>query len=339
MMCRRMCNESASCHQARPKSKPLTRRFSMTTTNEEFSLIRTICTNPHCDIDRLVYADWLDEHEQPERAEFIRLQCLFAELQQHCSCGSCVKTRGGGQHTNGPCAIDRERVVVPGKSGRVSLRLRLLELWDYHPWSDGLMTHFINNTLGVASILGTHDRGDDLSGYPIAVVSRGFASEIRCTLERFMDRECPTCAGSGFLPFYAGHGNIGERDCDACDWAGTIPGLARALFATHPITRVVLTDRRPEPDEGYQCHSWANADAATSLAIDFAVGSGLPGSVFAFLPKPHSAEILGSADWPDGFWAAGYPTHAHAMSALSLACVNYARNRHVMPLLLTEGVQ
>src|SRR5437899_1980594 len=33
---------------------------------------------PDDDAPRLVYADWLDEHGHPERAEFIRVQCELA---------------------------------------------------------------------------------------------------------------------------------------------------------------------------------------------------------------------------------------------------------------------
>jgi uncharacterized protein (TIGR02996 family) len=33
---------------------------------------------PDDDAPRLIYADWLDEHDQPERAEFIRVQCELA---------------------------------------------------------------------------------------------------------------------------------------------------------------------------------------------------------------------------------------------------------------------
>jgi uncharacterized protein (TIGR02996 family) len=35
-----------------------------------------ICADPDDDTPRLVYADWLEEHGEPERAEFIRCQCL-----------------------------------------------------------------------------------------------------------------------------------------------------------------------------------------------------------------------------------------------------------------------
>ncbi len=42
------------------------------------AFLRAIRDRPHDDLPRLVYADWLDEHGDPERAEFIRLQCALA---------------------------------------------------------------------------------------------------------------------------------------------------------------------------------------------------------------------------------------------------------------------
>lgn len=42
---------------------------------DEPALLAAILTHPDEDTPRLMYADWLDEHGQPERAEFIRLQC------------------------------------------------------------------------------------------------------------------------------------------------------------------------------------------------------------------------------------------------------------------------
>lgn len=45
------------------------------------ALLATILTQPAEDTPRLVYADWLEENGQPERAEFIRLQVNLA------SCG------------------------------------------------------------------------------------------------------------------------------------------------------------------------------------------------------------------------------------------------------------
>lgn len=42
--------------------------------------VRQICEQPADDTHRLVYADWLDEHGEPERAEFIRVQVGIARL-------------------------------------------------------------------------------------------------------------------------------------------------------------------------------------------------------------------------------------------------------------------
>src|SRR5688500_15526834 len=41
------------------------------------SVYRAVLDNPEDDAPRLVYADWLDEHGRPERAEFIRVQCAM----------------------------------------------------------------------------------------------------------------------------------------------------------------------------------------------------------------------------------------------------------------------
>jgi uncharacterized protein (TIGR02996 family) len=43
------------------------------------SLLKAIVNNPDDDFPRLVFADWLEEHGDVERAEFIRIQCRIAE--------------------------------------------------------------------------------------------------------------------------------------------------------------------------------------------------------------------------------------------------------------------
>jgi len=49
---------------------------------DEAALFAAICDAPDDDAPRLIYADWLDEHGDPERAEFIRIQCRLAEFQR-----------------------------------------------------------------------------------------------------------------------------------------------------------------------------------------------------------------------------------------------------------------
>jgi uncharacterized protein (TIGR02996 family) len=43
-------------------------------------LLAAILAAPDDDAPRLAYADWLDEHGEPERASFIRVQCKLARL-------------------------------------------------------------------------------------------------------------------------------------------------------------------------------------------------------------------------------------------------------------------
>jgi uncharacterized protein (TIGR02996 family) len=49
----------------------------------EAGFLRAILAEPDDDAHRLVYADWLDENGQPERAEFIRLQIERARLPRN----------------------------------------------------------------------------------------------------------------------------------------------------------------------------------------------------------------------------------------------------------------
>src|SRR5262252_3159682 len=44
--------------------------------------LQDIIERPDDDVPRLVYADWLDEHGDPARAEFIRLQCQFDQKEE-----------------------------------------------------------------------------------------------------------------------------------------------------------------------------------------------------------------------------------------------------------------
>ena len=48
--------------------------------SDEEGLLAAIRDNPDDDTPRLAYADWLQEHGQDDRAEFIRLQCAAARL-------------------------------------------------------------------------------------------------------------------------------------------------------------------------------------------------------------------------------------------------------------------
>jgi uncharacterized protein (TIGR02996 family) len=49
---------------------------------EDEAFLQDILDRPDDDTPRLVYADWLEEHGQSERVEFIRVQCELAKLEE-----------------------------------------------------------------------------------------------------------------------------------------------------------------------------------------------------------------------------------------------------------------
>jgi len=51
----------------------------MATTHDE-AFLEDIIAHPRDDAPRLIYADWLDDHGQGERAEFIRQSALLANI-------------------------------------------------------------------------------------------------------------------------------------------------------------------------------------------------------------------------------------------------------------------
>ena len=51
---------------------------------DEAALLAAVLANRDEDMPRLAYADWLDEHGQNARAEFIRVQCELARAKRTC---------------------------------------------------------------------------------------------------------------------------------------------------------------------------------------------------------------------------------------------------------------
>jgi uncharacterized protein (TIGR02996 family) len=47
---------------------------------QDDAFLADIIANPDDDAPRLVYADWLEDHGQPDRAAFVRVQCQLARL-------------------------------------------------------------------------------------------------------------------------------------------------------------------------------------------------------------------------------------------------------------------
>lgn len=120
---------------------------------EQSAFLRAILTHPGDDTARLVYADWLQENGQEERAEFIRVQ---VELTRTPRCGT-VWEPG---HPKGPVGCRC-----------CDLRRRERELFESHgaDW------------FGPTGCLTRPNERERSAGGEFRVVARGFIESVTCT--------------------------------------------------------------------------------------------------------------------------------------------------------------
>jgi uncharacterized protein (TIGR02996 family) len=64
-----------------PKKPAGLRGVAMSKSSEEAALWAAVCANPSDELVRLVYADWLEENDQVDRAEFIRFEIESARYE------------------------------------------------------------------------------------------------------------------------------------------------------------------------------------------------------------------------------------------------------------------
>ena len=206
-----------------------------------------IIAHPEDDTPRLIYADWLDDHGQSERAEFIRLQCSIAIDEHALASGSmppvlALEFWSGGME---------QRLAVHQKNVRKQLEIdRRRERELYNATSPG--EAFLNG------IKWSEPFGELLRlpgvRVPLEDFRRGFVAAVICTLADWCGKECRTCHGSG-----SRGGNI--RGCIACHGVGRIGGHGPALVRAAPLERVTLSDRQPNElyGESAACLTWARS--------------------------------------------------------------------------------
>lgn len=150
------------------------------THTDAHNILQAIIAEPDDDLHRLAYADWCEENDQPERAEFIRLQIALWNEQRDCNCGSTKHghTFKGGQHHNGPCAASQLRIETNGKWLRAESRA--LSLWTNHcrKWSGIGENHYPMECLAAS-----------LNQY-----ARGFIRKVECTHDVWVDHGKKICA-------------------------------------------------------------------------------------------------------------------------------------------------
>jgi uncharacterized protein (TIGR02996 family) len=293
-------------------------------------LYRAILAHPDEDTPRLAYADWLDEnagpvrcsdprHDDPswpaarcggcggrhgesdgrrERAEFIRVQCRLAF-----ACVTCTPVCSQEYGHAPPCEL--------GLVGDLRRRERELfnttldgKAWLFPP-PDGF---------DFRHIPGDRNEGEGRPHLKNATYRRGFVAEIRLTAAAFLGEVCERCFAFGNRRVINNpnprHGSSAIVICPDCDGTGRTPGLAGPLFAAHPITKVVLTNKSPEETpSGWSWFDHGFADDSATITPD----------LFRHLSDTDGAQ--------PGLLSARmtFATREAALDALSVALVAYGR--------------
>lgn len=126
-------------------------------TSDGDALLRAICEQPWENTPRLIYADWLEENGQPERAEFIRLQIELEGIPPSKRCNALQYDR----------AIELERKCDPPLAELLAGQLRWPErLWSAElparegvVWQEGYIRGF-RYVVAFASMMAVRNHAD-----------------------------------------------------------------------------------------------------------------------------------------------------------------------------------
>jgi len=200
-----------------------------TTTNTHAGLLADIIENPEADDLRLIYADWLDDHGEEERAEFIRVQVeLYATYGKR---------------------LDRLRPIVPTHECVLcgAFWKSSTECWNLASNSAGSCCD--NTTMG--------DQIMRLSPEAVALFTKELAASF-IVIRRLCDRVIPEAVMShdspvNPLPYLVLPGpvyvNLTFRRGFVAEVHAPIAVLLEhlpAIVRQHPIERVRTTDKEPE---------------------------------------------------------------------------------------------
>jgi uncharacterized protein (TIGR02996 family) len=251
-------------------------------------LLRAILEAPAEDTPRLVYADWLDENGQPERAEFIRVQCELPRLvkephfhDKRCPRHGLYRTKHRTKFTEcRECAKCRHRWLT----------LRERELWKFTPDED-------------------YARYRPYCWFPdLDETTLSLAWENPRRVFWYSDN-----GGGPRIEGEVGRGFISRVELPAADFLAH----AEAIFRAHPVTGITLVDRmHPYPAHGGRW-TWWNAEYSTYWS------AGVPYPLFGNFPDADGGEW----HWHDDGYCVSrsWPTSDLALTALSRACVAYGR--------------
>jgi uncharacterized protein (TIGR02996 family) len=305
----------------------------MTLTDDRAALLATICARDPADPakllhpgdgPRLVLADWLEDHGETARGEFVRVQCELSRLEAGPVCLTC------GQKHIGPCSF----VGVIR-----ALRRRERELWGSWPDVADVRSQILATLPAGWGALPQPMSADLDRHLPAAAVARGFVASIRgplaaligggpcerCDSDRCevpVPQQLPCRRFRRDTPAQPWCKPCRDRDhCPNCSDTGRTPTPLAAIMAAHPLERIE-TDREPLRGEGSEHARWVYDDLNTDDAPYL-----LPLELLLLLPTGPTCSLIRDADEGTRFWIREYDTRADAIDALSDALLRLGAAR------------
>ena len=257
-------------------------------------LMQAILRDPADTLAREVYAEEI-ERDEPERAEFIRLQVAFSSDR------NCDLSRRISQ------LIDN--LQVPAK---------MLGIGPDWSWSGDCESAIVTPNDG---------KGTSYT------FSRGFPSAISCTMALLMGgSECRNCGGAGDV-LHPTHYRQPCKECGdgKTNGTGRTPALIDTIFSQWPVTEVRLTDREPWYEHGYGGeYCWWRESEWYSLSNDQT--GNITDELFDKIAELHPDNRL-SWGGPAHNQHIGFDSRDAALLALSHAIVDLGRERAGQPAI------
>jgi uncharacterized protein (TIGR02996 family) len=266
------------------------------------AFLAKIVAEPDQDLPRLQYADWLDEHGQPERAEFIRVQVELARIEASPAFLKLADTLRPtlGRVTDGVIALGIEQ-----REDVAALRRREGELLAEHgtawlaatappahePWTTMRPVHGPAWRRGfVAGFACTWPDWQAhaaalLAACPIRRVNRLRACDrcgggiARRVLDAVAYDPCPTCRGTGWVDDWRGDGLVRLT---------TVPPL-HFVDGTEAAVHLETNPIRPRPLTN-PARPWQSGDDGRKVILELlddeypGVPFELPAAVFRYEP-------------------------------------------------------
>jgi uncharacterized protein (TIGR02996 family) len=149
--------------------------------------IQAIRETPDDDLPRLVAADWLEEHGESERSEFIRVQCkLAAHLKVFEDAEKRPRRKKLGRPPNSERLPLIAKQLTVGETGECRRREVDLLHKNWHDWLSSTNPHyFATNRNGMKIGWLIKPQGED-ARLIRTVFRRGFVEEVTCTADDWL---------------------------------------------------------------------------------------------------------------------------------------------------------